>query len=163
MSRPFERVLGTLVYALRDGRVLMLYRRKEPNLGFWIAPGGKVEIHESPFECARRELLEETNLLTQTLIFRGLITEVSPRENWQWLLHIFVAPDALGKAHGDEREGELRWWAVEEVERLPIPQADAVFYPEIIDLARPFYAARMQYDDDLRLIDVVRHEVVTTG
>lgn len=161
MSRSFERILGTLVYAVRGGQVLMLHRHKEPNLGLWVAPGGKTEPHESPFECARRELHEETGLEAQTLVFRGLVTEVSPHEHWQWLLHIFVAPHPLGDVVGDEREGRLRWWPVEVVSSLPIPQADAIFFPEIIDLNRPFYAARMQYDDELRLIEVVRHDVVT--
>ncbi|MCZ7572288.1 MAG: 8-oxo-dGTP diphosphatase [Ardenticatenaceae bacterium] len=161
MSRPFERILGTLVYALRDGQILMLYRHKEPNLGLWVAPGGKTEPHESPFECALRELREETGLEAQTLVFRGLVTEVSPREHWQWLLHIFVAPDPLGDAVGDEREGRLRWWPIETVPGLPIPQADAIFFPAIIDLSQPFYAARMQYDDELKLIEVVRHTVRT--
>ena len=46
------RKVTTLVYALRDGQVLMMHRRKQPNLGQWTAPGGKVELHESPTECA---------------------------------------------------------------------------------------------------------------
>ncbi len=40
--------LGTLVYVIRDdGKVLVMHRNKEPNLGLWIAPGGKVEMGES--------------------------------------------------------------------------------------------------------------------
>lgn len=153
------RHLGTLVYVLRDGQVLMLYRRKAPNLGLWIAPGGKVEAAESPFECARRELCEETGLVAQDLIFRGLVAETAPRGDWQWLHHLFVTTDFTGELRSDEREGDLRWWPVAEVPRLPIPQADAIFYPHIIDLALPFYAARMHYDADLRLVEVIRHAV----
>ena len=59
-------LLGTLVYALRDNDVLVMRRNKEPNLGLWIAPGGKVEIGESPYETARREMLEETGLVVST-------------------------------------------------------------------------------------------------
>ncbi|WP_437620394.1 NUDIX hydrolase [Sorangium sp. So ce1151] len=159
MIEKLERVATTLIYAVRDGRALMLYRHKEPNLGLWIAPGGKVEIDESPFECARRELREETGLDARRLIFRGLVTLVSPRVDWQWALHLFVAPDPAGDLAGDEREGRLRWWPLEEIPRLPIPESDARFYPAVIDLSRPFYAARMVYDEQRRLVEVVQEDV----
>ena len=61
-----ERILGALVYVIREGdagaEVLMMERRKQPNLGLWVAPGGKVERDESPHEAALRELREETGL-----------------------------------------------------------------------------------------------------
>ncbi len=48
-------ILTTLIYCLREEQTLLLERRKEPNLGLWVAPGGKIELGESPHECARRE------------------------------------------------------------------------------------------------------------
>ncbi len=63
---------------MRDRQVLLLRRNKQPNLGLWIAPGGKIEIDESPHEAARRELAEETGLTAVDLTWRGLCTEVSP-------------------------------------------------------------------------------------
>ncbi|MCP4169065.1 MAG: hypothetical protein GY759_24680 [Chloroflexi bacterium] len=44
LASPF--ILATLIYAIRDDKVLMLYRHKEPNLGQWIAPGGKIDANE---------------------------------------------------------------------------------------------------------------------
>jgi len=35
--------LYTLVHCLCDGQVLLMQRHKEPNLGLWVAPGGKIE------------------------------------------------------------------------------------------------------------------------
>ena len=61
------RTLGVLVYAVRGNEVLLMHRHKEPNLGLWIAPGGKVELDESPYETAHREMLEETGLVVDTL------------------------------------------------------------------------------------------------
>jgi 8-oxo-dGTP diphosphatase len=150
-------ILSTLVYCLRDGDVLLMKRRKEPNLGLWVAPGGKVEPGESPYECARRELYEETKLHAHRLLFRGLVSEVSPIPNWQWLLFIYAVTEFHGELVADQREGDLQWWPLEHAPSLPIPQADAVFGPRVTDLSRPFYDATCVYDADLKLVQIREH------
>jgi 8-oxo-dGTP pyrophosphatase MutT (NUDIX family) len=144
-----------MVYCLDQDRVLLMLRHKEPNLGLWVAPGGKVEPGESPYECALRELREETGLRASKLYFRGLVTEVSPRPDWQWMLFLYVATSVTGQLVGDQREGAFRWWPVDQVYALPIPQADQVFFPVVIDLERPFYQAKCIYDADLKLVKVI--------
>lgn len=150
-------ILSTLVYCLRDGDVLVMRRRKEPNLGLWVAPGGKVELGESPYECARRELYEETRLRAHHLRFRALVTEVSPVPDWQWMLFIYAVTDFDGELVADEREGHYQWWPLHKVPSLPIPQADAVFYPQVTDLSKPFYDATYIYDADLQLVEINEH------
>ncbi|MGH2542740.1 MAG: NUDIX hydrolase [Ardenticatenaceae bacterium] len=151
------RTLGTCVYALRQGEggpeVLMMYRHKEPNLGLWVAPGGKVELDESPRECALRELAEETGLRGREVLFRGLVTEISPVQHWQWLLFLYVVTEYEGEVREDLREGMLRWVTVTELARLPIPQSDAIFGPPVLDLARPFFEATMIFDERLKLVE----------
>lgn len=160
-----NRILGTLVYARRglpsigdrppsgDGQVLMLHRNKEPNKGLWVAPGGKVEMHEAPLECAVRELREETGLTARSASLRGLVTEVSPREDYQWLLFIYVTDDFEGELIPCS-EGNLAWVDVSAMPVLPIPQADAIFFPRVIHDEGPIYQARYTYDADLSLVSV---------
>lgn len=148
-------ILSTMVYCLDQDRVLLMLRHKEPNLGLWVAPGGKVEPGESPYECALRELREETGLRVSKLYFRGLVTEVSPRPDWQWMLFLYVATGVTGQLVGDQREGAFQWWPVDQVHTLPIPQADQVFLPVVIDLKKPFYQAKCVYDADIKLVEVI--------
>lgn len=54
--------MGVSGLILRDGRVLLVRRGKEPFLGFWSLPGGHVEPGETPEESVRREVREETGL-----------------------------------------------------------------------------------------------------
>ena len=146
-------ILGTLVYARRGDDVLVMRRNKEPNLGLWIAPGGKVELGESPYETARREMLEETGLVVEDLQMRGFCTEVSPLPDWHWLLFIFVTRTFSGELRPDLREGELAWLSVETyLNDLPIPQADAIFAPRVLAMGDGLYQAKFVYDDDLKLV-----------
>lgn len=145
-------ILATLIYAQRDDQVLMLYRHKEPNLGLWIAPGGKIDPNESPRECAVRELYEETGLRALNPELRAIVTEVSPDPDWQWLMFIYRTQVEPGAENGDDREGRLQWFHRDEVPHLPIPQADAIFYPFVVDPDGPPVELQFWYDDELKLV-----------
>ena len=148
-------ILATMVYCIKDGDVLLMLRNKEPNLGLWGGPGGKLEPGESPYDCAKRELYEETGLEVNDLHFRGLITEISPRPDWQWLMFLYVATEFSGTIVEDKREGRLSWCSLSEVMQLPIPEADSVFFQKVININMPFYQAKFVYDSDLSLVNVI--------
>ena len=143
--------LATLVYALRDEQVLLLRRTTEPNRGLWVAPGGKLEHGESPAECAVREMREETGLVIDRPVLRAVMTETSPRPDYQWLTFIFVAWDFDGTFTPAPGLGEFRWVAIDEVTKLPIPPADAVFFPRLLEDGATF-SAKFEYDADLNLL-----------
>jgi protein-S-isoprenylcysteine O-methyltransferase Ste14/8-oxo-dGTP pyrophosphatase MutT (NUDIX family) len=143
--------LATLVYALRDQQVLLLRRNSEPNRGLWVAPGGKLERGESPLECAVREMREETGLAIDRPVLRAVMTETSPRADYQWLTFIFVAWDFDGTFTPAPGIGEFRWVPIDEVAKLPIPPADAVFFPRLLEDGSTF-TAKFEYDADLNLL-----------
>lgn len=146
------RKLTTLVYALHDNHVLMMRRRKEPNLGQWTAPGGKIELHESPAECAVRELREETGLVAVSRPeLRLIITETSPLPDWQWLMFVYLVREVTGEVV-QCAEGDLAWIPVDQVLQLPIPQADTIFYPYVVDGSPGPIAMKFEYDADLKLL-----------
>ena len=60
MSAP---KLGAIAVVVRDGRLLLVKRRKEPNANTWGFPGGHVELGETALDAAARELAEETGVI----------------------------------------------------------------------------------------------------
>lgn len=55
--------VGVGIFVIRDGKILLGKRKKNPGKGTWQLPGGKMEFSESPEQCAIRELKEETSLI----------------------------------------------------------------------------------------------------
>jgi 8-oxo-dGTP diphosphatase len=153
--KPPRRILATLIYAVRGDQVLMLHRNKEPNLGLWVAPGGKLEFDESPEECALRELLEETGLRGRHPRLRAIITEVSSRADYQWLMFVFITDQIEGAImdyqEAECSEGTLAWVPIAQVPDLAIPQADAIFFPQVMGNG-PLFRAKFIYDDQLGIV-----------
>jgi 8-oxo-dGTP diphosphatase len=149
MSYP--RVLATLVYAIRDDQVLLHLRVKDPNKGLWVAPGGKLEPTESPTECAVREMQEETGLQVRDPTLRGVMVEVSPRPDYQWITFIYAATRWTGELAPAAGIGHFRWVRIPEVFALPIPPTDQVFLARVVRLADPPFLIKFTYDAELRI------------
>ena len=149
--------LFTQVHCVRDNRILLMKRNKEPNYGLWVAPGGKIEKHESPHECAIRELREETGLCAQAIQLRGIVSVVSPKIEQPCMQFLYLVTAFSGELVPDEREGIFHWWSMDEVQSLPLPPANAVFLPRVLDKNWVFYEAKYVYSADWRLIEVVEH------
>ena len=149
--------LYTQVHCLRDNRVLLMKRNKEPNLGLWVAPGGKIEADESPYECAARELLEETDLRAHTVHFRGIVSVVMPTLTQPSMQFLYVVTCFSGELVADEREGSLRWWSLGAAQQIPMPESIYVYLGWILDMTRPFYQAKYVFDTDWQLMEVAEH------
>ncbi len=103
---------ATLCYVEQGDSVLMIRRGKQPgdlHAGKYNGLGGKLEPGESPLDCARRELLEESGLRADRLSFAGHI--VFPRFDGSndWSVFLFRAADCDGALLEDSREGVLEW------------------------------------------------------
>jgi 8-oxo-dGTP diphosphatase len=122
-----------------DGRILMLHRKKLPNIDMYSPVGGKVEISrgESPHECSVREVEEETGLVLRQDEMRlfGMVSERAYQGEMHWLIFLFectraVRPDEI--AHSDFDEGRLEWVHGDDVEKLPIPPTDReILWPQV--------------------------------
>jgi 8-oxo-dGTP diphosphatase len=150
-------LLYTQVHCLRDHCVLLMKRNKEPNLGLWVAPGGKIEVDEAPFECAARELEEETGLTAHALHLRGIVSIVMPTLEQPCMQFLYAVTDFSGQLSADQREGDLQWWTETEARRLPMPHANRVFLPKVLDTSTPFYQAKYVYDTQWQWVEGIEH------
>ena len=137
----------TLCYIEQDAQYLMLHRVKkknDENKDKWIGIGGKFEEGESPFDCVRREALEETGLTIKPK-FRGIVTFVMEELGTEYM-HLFTAPEFEGSLKECD-EGELAWVKKEDVTTLPIWEGDKIFL-DLLAKDEPIFFLTLRYDKD---------------
>ena len=108
----------SLCYIEQNDSYLMLHRIKkknDENLHKWIGIGGKLEEGETPYECARREIEEESGLIAKKLFYRGIITFVSNIYGTEYM-HLFTCKDFSGILKKDSDEGAIEWVKKSEIE-----------------------------------------------
>ena len=70
--------VGIGVYVRKEGKILFGLRKGVYAAGDWCAPGGKMEIGETPEECAVREVREEAGIEIENLRFVTITNDIHP-------------------------------------------------------------------------------------
>ena len=138
----------TLCYLEQNGCYLMLHRVKkqqDENAGKWIGVGGKFEEGESPDDCVRREVQEETGLSLDAVRFRGIVTFVSDTWGTEYM-HLFTSDRFSGTLHTCD-EGELAWVPVDRVPELNLWEGDRIFL-DLLARNTPFFSLKLVYRGD---------------
>ena len=133
--------LATLCYVEKDGQYLMLHRTKKENdmhENLWVGLGGKFEPGESPEDCVIREVYEESGLLIQNPILKGIMTFPSFDQE-DWYVFLFLATDFIGDII-PSNEGELAWIDRDQLCNLPMHEGDRYFLKWIEECANVFTA-----------------------
>ena len=139
----------TLCYIENNGKYLMIHRVKKVediNKDKWVGVGGKFEERESPFDCARREILEETGLTVGKLNYRGLVTFVSNEYGTEYM-HLFHTNEFSGELVRDCNEGDLEWVQKDDVLKLPLWEGDKIFL-DLLQRDIPFFSLKLVYEGE---------------
>jgi 8-oxo-dGTP diphosphatase len=141
---------ATLCYIEKDGAYLMIHRvKKENDLNHdkWIGVGGKFEAGESPFDCVKREVLEETGVTIKNPKYHGIITFVSDKWGTEYM-HLFSATEYEGEINYDCNEGNLEWVKKEIIPTLPIWEGDKIFF-KLMEKEERFFSLKLCYQGDV--------------
>ncbi len=145
----------SLCYIERDGKYLMLHRVKkinDVNKDKWIGIGGKFEDKESPEDCMKREVREETGLIVEKYNYRAIITFVSDEYETEYM-HLFTVDSFSGNLIDSCDEGILEWIDKSSLMKLPLWEGDKIFL-DLISKPSDFFSLKLTYKKD-RLISAV--------
>ncbi len=130
-------VLAALAVLVEDGRVLLVQRRNPPDAGLWGYPGGRVELGETAFAAAERELREETGVEAEARGFLTLI-DVIRREGNATAHHFALAAVLCARRRGEpvaaDDVNDAAWVPLAEVEAGRWPTSEHVM--EVARMAR---------------------------
>lgn len=144
--------MTTLCYVEQDGRYLMLHRvvkENDLNRDKWIGIGGHLEEGESPDECLRREVREETGCDVVEPRFRGLVTFVSDAWGTEYMC-LYTASGLRGELRACD-EGVLEWVEKSRLDLLNLWEGDRIFF-RLLDENAPFFSLKLRYEGD-RLVE----------
>jgi 8-oxo-dGTP diphosphatase len=142
------RDLATLVFVIREGRILLIRKKRGLGKGKVNGPGGKLDPGENAVECAARECHEELGITVSNLECMG-------EHKFQFIdgysIHcwVFRTPDVEGEAYETDEAVPL-WTDISEIPYDEMWEDDRIWLPMIID-GTPF-TANWVFDDD-RMLD----------
>lgn len=134
----------TLCYIENDNKYLLIHRTKKKHdgsYGKYMGVGGHFEEKESPYDCAIREVKEETGL-TITPVYRGIVTFVSDKYETEQM-HLFSATEFTGSIIKCD-EGDLCWVEKNKINTLPMWEGDQVFL-ELLEKRTDFFSLKLSY------------------
>ncbi|MEI8348462.1 MAG: 8-oxo-dGTP diphosphatase [Pseudomonadota bacterium] len=127
--------LATLVYLVKDQRTLMIHRATRTgdwHSGKYNGLGGKLQEGETPWECARREVQEESGLTLTKGRFKGhlLFPHFDPFGR-DWLVFVYRGDVFEGELKEGTEEGKPLWVPDHDIGLLNLWEGDHYFLPYI--------------------------------
>ena len=106
----------------RDGKILLVKRGCEPNMGLWSLPGGGIELGETAREAVAREVREETALIVEPGKVAGVfdvISEDGGRVRFHYVVITFFAEIVSGELDPGSDAADAQWIDLARVKELP--------------------------------------------
>ena len=138
--------VSTLCYIKQNNQTLMLHRIKKKNdihKNKWNGLGGKLERGESPEECVKREVFEESGLIIESPNLHGVITFPKFDGIDDWIVFVYTANNFEGNLI-DCDEGKLDWVSDDQLLKLNLWEGDKIFIPWLTQ--DKFFSAKFIYE-----------------
>jgi len=142
------KILATLVFVIRDGKILLIDKKTGIGKGKINGPGGKLEEGESPEQCARRECFEELGIRVSDLQYCG-------QHRFQFVdglsIHVWVyKTDTFEGTPTESNEANPLWVPLDEIPFERMWEDDGIWLPMLLRGER--FRGRWIFDGD-RMLD----------
>jgi 8-oxo-dGTP diphosphatase len=138
---------ATLLYVIRDGKVLLIHKKRGLGAGKVNAPGGRVQQGETPREAAIREFEEELRVTPVGVVEVGEVL-FHQLDATAIRIHVFSASNCIGEPRATE-EAVPFWVPVDRVPFGRMWEADRHWLPLL--LRGESFQARTLFDGDALL------------
>ena len=101
--------VGVATIILRDGAILLGERIGSHGANTWATPGGHLELGESIEDCAKREVLEETGLIVDSIEKFTFTNDIFEKEGKHYVTLFVVASIVSGEPQVTEPDKCKQW------------------------------------------------------
>ena len=115
-----DREITTMCAVLNENKVLMINRTK--SWKGWAFPGGHLENGESIIGCVKREIFEETGIVLENPIFKGITNIYNTVSHKRHIIYNFVCNKYTGTVKTYCDEGKIQWINISEFEMLTMAE-----------------------------------------
>lgn len=116
--------VGVGVMVKKENMVLLGKRKGSHGDGTWSFPGGHLEFNESFFDCAKREVFEETGLKIKNPKKGPYTNDIFKKENIHYLTIFVISEYESGELINKEPQ-KCHGWKWFDIDKLP----DNLFVP----------------------------------
>lgn len=143
--KPVDR--ATLLFVVRDGKMLLIRKKRGLGAGKINGPGGRIDPGETPRECAVREVQEELRVTPTGLTRRGeLLFQFV--DGYSIHVHVFEAADCDGEP--EETDEAIPLWT--DLAHIPYDEMwadDRIWLPLMLE--GKAFSGRFIFDGDAML------------
>ncbi len=150
--RPHD--VATLLFVIRDGRALLIRKKRGLGAGKINAPGGRLEPGETPHACAIREVQEELGVTPVGARERGEL-RFQFTDGYALHCHVFQADDCVGEAVETDEATPL-WTPLDAIPYGEMWADDAMWLPVMLQGRR--FSGRFIFDGD----EMLAHDLAVT-
>jgi len=111
------RPLACDMVLIENGKVLLIRRAREPFMGEWAIPGGRIEDDETAEGCAKREMKEETSLDVEVIRLIGLYSDPA-RDPRGMIAAGYLVRRVGGAVRAGDDAAEARWYPLDKLPKL---------------------------------------------
>jgi ADP-ribose pyrophosphatase YjhB (NUDIX family) len=133
--RPYLAVSAAIV---RDGKVLVVRRARNPAINLYTLPGGAVETGETLVDAVVREVREETQLTIEPVAPAGnrevIVRDAQGRVERHFVILCFAARWRSGEVVLNEELDDARWLAPTELSGLKTTEGLAEIVAAAVEL-----------------------------
>ena len=101
--------VGVATIILRDGAILLGERIGSHGANTWATPGGHLELGESIEDCAKREVLEETGLIVDSIEKFTFTNDIFEKDGKHYVTLFVVASIVSGEPQVTEPDKCKQW------------------------------------------------------
>lgn len=132
-----KKVVATLVFPIKEGKVLLAKKTRKIGIGKWNGWGGSQEEGETVKEAATRELLQESGLSAQKedLEYSGKVTfhnQKADGRKFDVEVHIFLLQKWSGEIKPNPEMIEPTFWSINQLPFEEMVASDRDWLPLVL-------------------------------